>query len=230
MIVQRTPEWYVVKQGKISASSCWRLMKGETTRRLYMAEKGAERIAHRLADHGTNGIHIERGITLEPEAIREYERITGNITTEGYWVEKGTWGCTPDAFVFDDGLLSVKCPLPHNVTRISLFPETCQSDPKFVEYYWQAMCEMAATGRQWCDLALYCQHMIDPEDQLYIRRIERDEKEIYRLREAIESFNEELARRLNAAGASWRLVTEDSLHGEPPLTVEREDPMRYLMG
>lgn len=215
MILQRTPEWFIVKQGKVSASDAYKLMRGPSTRDLYMAEKGAERMTHLTGDHAKVNSHIERGISLEPEAIREYERRTESLILDGYWVEKGTWGCTPDAFVDDDGLLSIKCPLAKNVARISLFPDKYAADQKFFEYYWQAMTEMAATERQWCDLALYCREIIEPEHQLYIQRIERNEDDVARIIDAIAAFNDELEQRLTRIGISWTFRTEDTLYNAP---------------
>lgn len=226
MIEQRSVEWYLVKQGKVSASDCHKLMKGDGTRRLYMCDKAAERMSHRLTDNFPNK-HIERGIVQEPEAIREYERRTGSFTIDGYWVEKQTWGCTPDAFVGDDGLLSIKCPLAKNVVRIML-SESYKNDANFTEYYWQLQCEMAATGRSWGDLALYCKEMIEPEHQMYIRRIERNEEDIASLLQAIDEFNAELDDVLVCIGVKWRFNTEDNIrNAEPPQLLDLE---RYMRG
>lgn len=149
----------------------------------YMVELAAERLTGSTADHYTT-TDMQRGIDLEPAAIRAYEAATGLITTSGYWIECGTWGCTPDAFVESDGLLSIKCPRSTTIVRQRWF-----DDEMPAEYYWQAMAEMVATGRKWCDLARYDDRFLRYEDRLWIERIPYNCKDGARLVAEINAFN-----------------------------------------
>lgn len=188
MIVQRTPEWIDVRRGKPTASEMWRLMSDAGTVNTFKAEKLAERMCGQLPDRvSRDNPNIMRGIDLEDEAIRSYEAATGLLTTPGYWVDKISWGCTPDAFVEDDGLLQIKCPLPHNVIKSRyLVDEDWRKSEK--KYYWQVMAEMAATDRQWADVGLYCKDFVDRDNWLWVKRIERDDDAVAELLEKIDEF------------------------------------------
>lgn len=155
-------------------------------RQAYMVELIAERLTGSCADHYTTA-DMQRGIDLEPAAIRAYEARTGMITEPGRWIERGTWGCTPDALVGDDGLLSIKCPRSTTIVRQRFFDTEIPP-----EYYWQALAEMAATGRLWCDLARYDDRFLRPADRLWVERIDRDGMDVARWLAELAKFNAEL--------------------------------------
>lgn len=188
MITQRTPEWYVARRGKPTASQAWRIMatkkNGEPTaeRITYMVELLAERLTNSVADRYTTG-DMQRGIDLEDAAIRAYEAETGFITEPGYWIDCGVWGCTPDAFVESTGLLSVKCPRTTTIVRQRYFDHEMPH-----EYYWQAMAEMAASDREWCDLLRYDDRFMYHNDIFWLVRIERNNDDIIRFNRELDRF------------------------------------------
>jgi YqaJ-like viral recombinase domain len=192
IIQQRTPEWYAARCGKPTASQAWRIMavkkNGEPSseRVTYMIELLAERLTGTVADHYTTR-DMQRGIDIEDEAIRAYEAETGLLTEPGYWIDIGTWGGTPDAFVDVDGLVSVKCPRSTTIVRQRYFDT--ETPP---EYYWQAQAEMTLTNRKWCDLVRYDDRFTQPSDQLWIVRIDRNDGECASLQNEICRFLDEL--------------------------------------
>lgn len=145
--------------------------------------------AMRMIDALVSWRETLRNPFAEPAAIRAYEARTGMITEPGAWVECNTWGCTPDAFVEDDGLLSIKCPRSTTIVRQRYFDT--EMPP---EYYWQAISEMVATGRRWCDLARYDDRFLRWHDQLWIERITYSAGDGARLVAEIAKFNAELDR------------------------------------
>ena len=192
MILQRTDEWFAARRGKPTASEMWRLMAGNDAVNRFKSEKLAERMCGHFSNRADqDNVHIRRGIELEPEAIRAYEAKTGLLTTEGYWVDKVSWGCTPDAFVEEDGLLQVKCPTAINAIKTRYYSgDDWRVSQK--EYYWQVMAEMAGTDRQWADVGIYCKEFADPDLWLYVKRIERDENAVAELLEKIDEFCRDL--------------------------------------
>jgi exodeoxyribonuclease (lambda-induced) len=225
MIIQRTPEWYAAKRGKPSGSNAHRIMavrkNGDPSelRASYMAELLAERLTGSITERYRTP-DMERGMDLEEEAIREYERRTGNITEPGYWIDKGKWGCTPDAFISPDGLLSIKCPRPNNIVKHRFF-ETKPPD----EYAWQAVAEMAATGAEWVDVAEYSPAFIREEDRLFIRRITRDNDAVEKFVSEVERFVYELDALCESIGFNLLEENEESYDYAPAL----QDIERYLL-
>ena len=58
-------------------------------------------------------------------------------------------GASPDGLVGTDGLIEIKCPTS------AVHIDTLITKQIPVEYEWQMLCEMACTGRQWCDYVSY---------------------------------------------------------------------------
>lgn len=175
----------------------------------YMVELLTEVLTGSVADHFTTA-DMQRGIDLEDAAIRAYEAHTGQITEPGVWIDCGTWGCTPDAFVDGVGLVSIKCPRSTTIIRQRFF------EPEIPpEYYWQAVAEMAATGRQWCDLVRYDDRFIRPADRLWLHRIERNDADVGRYLHQVAEFVAEMNRILGcdapeakASPGSYFLIKE----------------------
>lgn len=183
MITQRTAEWYMARRGKPTGSNAWKIMATKkdgapsAERVAYMVELVTERLTGAVASHNATS-DMQRGIDLEPEAIRAYEIETGLALQPGHWVDMEDWGCTPDAFVEDDGLLSVKCPRSTTIVRQKYFLKDhsiVERERPPEEYYWQAVAEMVATGRKWCDLLRYDNRFIRKDDRYWVVRIKRNQ-------------------------------------------------------
>ena len=83
-------------------------------------------------------------------------------------------GCSPDGLIGDDGLVEVKCPLGHTHAE-TVITGTIPSD-----YVLQMQWQMACTGRRWCDYVSF-DPTWDEDMQLFIKRVERDDKLIEKL-------------------------------------------------
>ena len=169
MITQRTAEWYQVRLGIPTGSNMHKLMltlrDGSRASAWYTYQ--SELLAERMADiEQSNYVSsaMQWGINMEEEAIREYEIAQLERVNPGYWVDMNTWGCTPDGFVGDDGIIDVKCPL----TKTFVFQRFFATEVP-AEYYWQAMAALAATKRKWFDLVYYDPRFRRSDDRLFIR-------------------------------------------------------------
>lgn len=147
----------------------------------------AERLTGEPMD-SYQSIDMLRGIEREPEAIVTYEFQSDNEVQPSELVRHpridGTHA-SPDGFIGDDGLLEVKSP------KVSTHIETLITGKIPDKYIVQMLWQMACTGRKWCDHVSYNPDM-PPSMQLWIKRIERDDKRIAQLEADVETFLEEL--------------------------------------
>ena len=184
-IEQRSAEWYAYRLGVPTASAFRSIMaKGQGhMRRGYMTRLAAERLTGKV-QNGYDNHHMERGRRNEQDALDAYAWLHEVELTRVGFVRmriSGGWvGCSPDALVGGDGVVEVKCPEAARVIDAVL--------TKGVEHRPQIQGGLWITGRQWCDLVLY-----DPDMQLQVIRIERDEGYIRDLAAEVEAFTAELA-------------------------------------
>ena len=205
LIEPGSPEWMDARAGCLTASriadAFAKLKSGAAaqSRYDYAVELVAERMTGRAADHFVSRDML-RGLELEPEAIAAYEwERECTVEKVGYVMHPTIkWaGATPDGgLVGDDGLLEIKCPRSTTFCAIRLIVEheqlmkhaSLNTDDGYMA---QTMWQLACTGRKWCDLAYY-----DPEMpqglQLYVRRIERDDKIIKEMEEQARAFLDEV--------------------------------------
>lgn len=197
MIIPYSAEWFKARHGKPTASNAWKVMStkkdGQPTaeRENYMIELIAERLTNSQQDHFVSA-DMERGLEVEPQAIRAYEAETGLLTAPAGWVDVGgKWGATPDAAVEGNGLLEVKCPRSTTVIKQRYFSD--EIEPK---YYWQCMAQMVATGAYWCDLLYFDPRFVWPKHQYWCRRITLADhsEDAAKLSESMASFADEVAR------------------------------------
>ncbi|WP_375695621.1 lambda exonuclease family protein, partial [Bartonella sp. AC66GZZY] len=97
-------------------------------------------------------------------------------------------GASPDGFVGNDGLVEVKCPQPINHIRFFI------DDTIKPEYIAQMQFQMACTGRKWCDFMSYNPQFVGKSSHLCmkVKRINRDEKHIEEINQAVEAFLAEI--------------------------------------
>lgn len=130
---------------------------------------------------GPSGYALQWGTDVEPFGAEAYELETGNtITPAGFLIhpQYSFVGASPDGLINADGGVELKCPKSSAVhlERFLLgMPE---------EYRAQVQGCMFVTGRKWWDFASFDPRM--PEShRLYITRIERDDKYIAALEQAL---------------------------------------------
>ena len=114
---------------------------------------------------------VKWGIENEPLAVVEYELHTmSEVHSAQIWINHKTLnaGCTPDGLVGIDGMIEVKCPMPHNHL------DNILSLAQLPIYIGQIQFSLWITNRKWCDFVSY--HPEAPEGlQIKIERVNRDE-------------------------------------------------------
>jgi len=146
-IIQNEQEWYDIKVGKFSASTCADLLMAKTT-------KGYQNLINRIIEERITGVASEsktfqgnsytnRGHELEPFAREDYEiRNLQTIDIIGV-VELDSWVlCSPDGLINDDVLYQAKCPI-FNTQREYLAKQKVPGN-----YYKQMQFELFVSGRE----------------------------------------------------------------------------------
>jgi len=188
MIEQGTPEWFMQRLGKVTASRITdvlaKVKTGEAAAREdYRTELVVQRLTNDPGESFTNAA-MEWGTQTEPMARIAYEAQANVFVEQIAFVDHPTiewFGCSPDGLVGETGLLEIKC--PNSKTHIKYL---LGGKPP-AKYVPQMQCQMAVTGRKWCDFVSYDPRL--PEDlQLFVVRLERDVSYIMAMEEEVSKF------------------------------------------
>lgn len=211
-VPQRSDEWRLLRCGKVTASDLSAVLAvlrsgGEAAvRRDYRARLVAERLVGRPVEDQYQSDAMRRGVELEPVARGVYETRRGAWVDEVGFVEHPTirWaGCSPDGFVGDEGLVEIKC--PKTATHLGYL----RAPSALVEEYRdQCQWQLACTGRLWVDLLSYDDRLPQPLD-LVIVRVERDDRRIAYLEDAVRRFLDEVEAEVAELQARLIAATED---------------------
>lgn len=129
---------------------------------------------------------MQRGRELEPQARRVYEVRTGAVVEEVSLIltDDERFGYSADGFRDDDGLVEIKCPMScEKLGAVWSNPESAH-----MEYLDQINGGMWITGRQYCDLIVYCPWLAPVGKDLFVKRIYRDEAAIQALEDDLVKF------------------------------------------
>lgn len=189
MIEQGSPEWFAMRAGKVTASKVSDVMSAITTAgyKNYLADLVVERLTGNKTESFTNAA-MQWGVDQEPIARAEYEVKTGNFVDQIAFVDHPTianFGCSPDGLVGDDGLIEIKC--PNTATHI----DYVMQDKVPTKYIPQIQCQLAVTGRKWCDFVSFDPRLPDGL-QILIVRLERDDEYIEKLEARVVKFLDEV--------------------------------------
>lgn len=183
---QRSEEWYAARLGRATASRFADVMAtiktGEAAaRKNYRAQLICERLTGKMEESFESG-PMKWGTETEPLARVSYELATGRTVSEIGFCQHDELmaGCSPDGIV-DDGLIEIKC--PNTATHI----EAVLAGRMPSGHIPQVQGQMWITGRMWCDFVSF-DPRLPPHLQLFVQRIERDEKYIKGLETAITDF------------------------------------------
>jgi putative phage-type endonuclease len=188
VIEQGSAEWLAIRLGKVTASRITDVLaKGKSseaaTREDYRTELVVQRLTNEPGESFTNAA-MEWGTQTEPMARIAYEAHANVFVEQVAFVDHPTiewFGCSPDGLVGETGLLEIKC--PNSKTHIKYL--LANKPP--AKYVPQMQCQMAVTGREWCDFVSYDPRL--PEDlQLFVVRLERDEEYIKAMEAEVEKF------------------------------------------
>jgi len=184
---QGSPEWFEAKLGNPGASSISKIIttKGEKSKQAkdYMYQLAGELISGRY-EETYQSIHMERGLERELEARVLFE-ILNNVTVREvavvYKDEQKKFHVSPDGLIGDNAGIEIKAPMAKTQVKYLL-------DEKLpTEYFSQVQMSLYVCEREYWWFFSYVPSM----SPLTIR-VERDEKFISSLANALDSFNAEL--------------------------------------
>lgn len=197
-VEQGSQAWLDLHIGVLTASRFHRLMtektrkasKGEAVHKL-ACEVAAEWMLGHTLDSGTSQF-MQRGTALEKRAVDWYafHRMV-DVEPVGFITnDDESAGCSPDGLVGTDGGVEIKVPSPAKHVGYLTEPESLVDD-------YRAQCQggMWITERVWWDLVSW-----HPSIPSVVQRIERDDKYIAVLREAVSLVNAEVAAILTKHG------------------------------
>lgn len=183
--MQRDSDWFARRAGKFTGSRFSDLMAKtksgpSASRKNLITRLAVERLLGTCVETYSN-FAMQRGIELEPEAIRAYEDDQLVAVEAIDFVEHPTLdfvGCSPDGLIGDSGLVEVKCP-----SAEAKHYEALRYGSHADEYGWQIQGQLWVTDRAWCDAVSY-DPRFPPGLQLAIVRVNRDEDAIAELHKA----------------------------------------------
>lgn len=191
MIEQGTVEWHLQRLGKVTASRVSDVLsKGKSgesaSRRNYRTELVVQRLTGLPGESFSNAA-MEWGTNTEPKARTAYEVEKQQFVEQVAFIDHPSiewFGCSPDGLVAD-GLIEIKC--PNSTTHVDYLADN-KPPAKYIP---QMQCQMAVTGRQWCDFVSFDPRL--PDDlQLFVVRLERDQEYIEAIEAEVKKFLSEV--------------------------------------
>jgi predicted phage-related endonuclease len=131
---------------------------------------------------------MQWGTDQEPFARIKYEEKFDLFVEQIAFVKHPTiefFGASPDGLVGADGMLEIKC--PNSKTHIKYLNDG-KPPSKYIP---QMQCQMAVTGRKWCDFVSFDPRMPDGLD-FFVVRLERDEEYIKAMEAEVQQFLNEV--------------------------------------
>jgi putative phage-type endonuclease len=110
-VEQGSYEWHQIRLGKITSTRLKKVLSKDNLS--LVDELIAEEETGLSDDDGFVSEDMQRGIDLEPLAIKEYESMTGNTVTRYGILQSDELPIlcqSPDGYVGTDGAIEVKCP------------------------------------------------------------------------------------------------------------------------
>ena len=197
---QRTEDWYNIRKGKMTASNAETIIANGKGLETYIYNLMAEYYSSAEKENYINA-DMQRGIDLEPEAKIEFQFYTGLDIKEVGCVELNEYIlASPDGLIGDDGLIEIKCP------NDSIYFKLLLSNNIKPEYIAQMQMQMYVTDRQYCYFVSYNPNF---EKSLYIKKINRDEEMIDKLKKGLERGTQlikEIKENFRKVGANGKIL------------------------
>jgi predicted phage-related endonuclease len=187
-VEQGTPEWHALRAG-LPTASCFdhiiaRKKDGKPTaaRQKYLYTLAGQRLTGQIVETYSGGA-LERGKVMEDEARKFYVFQSDQTCEQVGFVTNSIWraGASPDSLVGSAGMLEIKTKEPH------ILLECLEADEVPEEHIAQCQGQLAVGNRAWVDFCAYW-----PGMPKFIKRLERNEPYIAKLRVEVDQFNEEL--------------------------------------
>ncbi|ELW8641475.1 YqaJ viral recombinase family protein [Salmonella enterica] len=193
MMLQRSPEWFSARCGKVTASRLYDVMTRTksgyaASRQNYMAELICQRLTGKPEEGFTNAAMM-RGTELEPVAremyaLNEFDAVISEVGLIDHPTIAG-FAASPDGLVNDDGLIEIKC--PNTWTHL----QTLKTGVPKRQYLLQMHAQMMCTGRKWCDFVSF-DDRLPPELAYFKTRINFDEVLAEEIEQEVVKFLTEL--------------------------------------
>jgi hypothetical protein len=180
--------WFACRAGIPTASEFSTILAkgrggGESiTRRKYLLTLAGERIGGPSPFERYSSGAMQRGHEYEQEARDMYQLITGHDVEQIGFMRRGDVGYSPDGLIGGDGLLEIK------TKAYALHIDCMLKDEVPSEHIAQCQGGLWVSGREWLDFCSY-----SPGLPIFIKRVQRDEPYIARLKVEVEAFNAELS-------------------------------------
>lgn len=187
---QGTPEWVAARCGIITASKFSDVLAGGQgkTRRKYMLELAGERIRGEVAE-GYKNAHMDRGTEHEKLARLRYAERTNQEVRQVGFIRDGSYGCSPDGLIGEDGMVEFKSNLPHILAEMLL------ANKVPTEHVGQLQGGLKVANRVWIDFVSFF-----PGMPMFISRVHRNEDYIKNLNSELLRFDLELKEVVNKLG------------------------------
>jgi putative phage-type endonuclease len=200
---QLSDAWFAARRGKVTASRLGDVIAMTksgwgASRANYMAELITEILTGATFERFQSDA-MAWGVEKEPQArdaymfFRDVEVLPAEFVVHPTINESGA---SPDGLIGDEGLLEIKCP------QTSTHIETLLSGTANQRYLTQMQWQMACTGRQWCDFASF-DPRLPASMQLFVRRFERQQKEIDQLEKDVAQFLKEMHSKIDALKSKY---------------------------
>lgn len=200
IIKQGTIEWHMARLGKVSASRIADMLATTksgwgASRQNYLVDLATERLTKAPRD-SYKSAEMAAGTEAEPLARAAYEFAYGVSIEECGFIPHPTiadLGASPDGLVGADGLVEIKCPIlaTHQATLLG------GTIPR--QYELQRQCQLACTGRAWCDYVSFLDPTRWPEQEfdrrgmrLFVRRTWRNADKIAEIEREVLIFLKEV--------------------------------------
>lgn len=176
-IEQGSPEWHLLRLGKITGSGVAKLLGTPAAREKYLYDRASEIVTGCRCDSDESAAskHMARGHEFEEIAICKYTVATLTQVQRVGFVQMSEFvGCSPDGLVGDDGMIEIKVPDSNNYFRQILELNKSGVDVIPKEYYYQMQFNMFVCDRKWCDYVLYSPKHEATGKSLCVTRVKRD--------------------------------------------------------
>jgi len=167
-IEQNADEWFLLRAGKVTASSLNKVMAnygkafGDPAKK-YAVDIAVQQITGATSGGGYSNEHMDRGHEEEPLAKMLYEETYFCDVTNGGFFEDGDTGTSPDGLVSTDGMVEIKSALP------AIHYNRIKKQSYDSAYKWQLVGHLKISRRDWVDFISYCSSFPD-DKKLYVHR------------------------------------------------------------
>lgn len=209
---EKQKAWLKKREKKFTSSNCHKLMtyedkpdefpKGAMT---YVEEVVIEILTDGQGKESYYNDDMERGNDKELENIARFELETGikcfATGSDQEFVELCSYfGGTPDGLFDDDGLIEAKCPKSKtHLFYLRNLKTAADLKKHCANYYWQMQGNFLATGRKTGYFISYDERFTNPEHQIVILKVDRNDEDIAKLKKRLQMAENHKKQLLNFA-------------------------------